>query len=254
MYDGRPMGTATSPNRSLAAEDEYARALLHALARDEAAGRRSPRLTEPGQATWQRFRGRLGSADLLRLLSEDAAVGYPIPFDLRKHAAQLDLSRVDDDLVEAWLRELPSLDLAQPGPAYLEEQSRRLGLPTRLARTELLQVKQHQKVLELPGTGGQLSYHIVTTQSEPTLQVNCTIACGDWREFALAGIAALDAGAPPGADFIVAASAEELASDKHPLRQQRFDFVVGLRPDKGGKLAVADQLALWFHGAKVVLV
>ncbi|MCA9674837.1 MAG: hypothetical protein KC464_07350 [Myxococcales bacterium] len=234
--------------------DDYARALLHALARDEAAGRRTPRLTEAGLATWQRFRGRLGAADLLRLLAEDAAVGYPIPFDLRTHAAELDLARVDDDLVEAWLRDLPSLDLAQPGPAYLEDQAKRLGVPSRLARTELHQVKQHQKVLELPGTGGQLSYHIVTTQDEPTLQVNCTIACGDWRELALAGIAALDAGAPPDADFIVPATAAELASDQHPLRQKRFDFVVGLRPDKGGKFAVADQLALWFHGARIVLV
>ncbi len=248
------MGTAALANRSPAALDEYARALLHALARDEAAGRRAPRLTEPGLATWQRFRGRLASADLLRLLAEDAAVGYPIPFDLRGHAAELDLARVDDDLVDAWLRDLPSLDLAQPGAAYIEAQAKRLGVTTRLARKELHQVKQHQKVLELPGTGGQLGYHIVTTQDEPTLQVNCIIACGDWRELALAGICALDAGAPPRSEFIVAASAEDLASDTHPLRKQQFDFVVGVRPDKGGKLDVADQLALWFHGAKVVLV
>ena len=248
------MGTAASPNRSPAAVDEYARALLHALARDEAAGRRAPRLTEPGLATWQRFRGRLGSGDLLRLLAEDAAVGYPVPFDLRVRAAELDLAQVDDDLVDAWLGDLPGLDLAEPGEAYIEAQARRLGITTRLARNELHQVKQHQKLLELPGTGGQLSYHIVTTQTEATLQVNCTIACGDWRELALAGIAALEAGAPPGSDFIVAASAEDLANDQHPLRKQRFDLVVGLRPDKGGKLAVGDQLALWFHGAKVVLV
>jgi hypothetical protein len=234
--------------------DEYARVMLHALARDEASGRRSPRLTEAGLATWQRFRGRLGSSDLLRLLSEDAAVGYPIPFDLQRYAPELDLALVDDELVDGWLRELSSLDLTQPGAAYIEEQAKRLGVPTRLARKELHQVKQHQKVLELPGTGGQLSYHIVTTQDEPTLQVNCTIACGDWRELALAGCVALEGGAPPGSEIIVAASAADLGSDKHPLRQQRFDFVVGLRPDKGGKFAVADQLALWFHGAKVVLV
>src|SRR5262245_12045153 len=87
--------------------DEYTRVLLHALARDEVSGRRSPRLTEAGFATWQRFRGRLGSTDLLRLLVEDAAVGYPIPFDLQRYAAELDLARVDDKLVDAWLRELP---------------------------------------------------------------------------------------------------------------------------------------------------
>lgn len=248
------MGIATSTNRSPAPVDDYARALLHALARDEAAGRRAPRLTEPGLATWQRFHGRLGSADLLRLLAEDAAVGYPQPFDLRNQAAELDLARVEDDLVDGWLRGLPGLDLAQAGPAYIEAQARLLGITTRLARAELHQVKRHQKVLELPGTGGQLSYHIVTTQEEPTLQVNCTIACGDGRELALAGIVALEAGAPPRSEIIVAASPADLASDRHPLRQRQYDLVVGLRPDKGGKLALAEQLALWFHGAKVVLV
>jgi hypothetical protein len=89
---------------------ESARVLLHALARDEAAGRCSSRLTEAGLATWRRFRGRLGSTDLLRLLSEDAAVGHPIPFDLRRYAAELELARMDDELVDAWLRDLPSLD------------------------------------------------------------------------------------------------------------------------------------------------
>jgi hypothetical protein len=39
--------------RAEKAPGTYAAALLAALARDEAAGRRSARLTEPGQATWQ---------------------------------------------------------------------------------------------------------------------------------------------------------------------------------------------------------
>jgi hypothetical protein len=52
----------------------WAASLLHALARDEAAGRRRPRLTEHNLDTWARFRGRLGSTDLLSLLFEDAAV------------------------------------------------------------------------------------------------------------------------------------------------------------------------------------
>ena len=68
----------------------YATALLEALARDEAAGRRGPRLTEGGQATWQRFRGRLGSADLLRLLADDGAVVHPIPFAPERVGASLE--------------------------------------------------------------------------------------------------------------------------------------------------------------------
>lgn len=52
----------------------WAASLLHALARDEAAGRRRPRLTEPKRDTWTRFRGRLSSVDFIELLFEDAAV------------------------------------------------------------------------------------------------------------------------------------------------------------------------------------
>jgi hypothetical protein len=232
---------------------QYAIALLHAIARDEAAGRRPTRLTEPGQATWMRFRGRLGSADLLRLLAEDGAVVHPIPFDPARLIGGLGLDLVDDALVDGFLDELGSMKLATPSAEYVEAQARRLDVPSRLARSELHQVKPHQKVLELPGTGGQLAHYLVSTQPGLTLQVNCTVACDGWRELALAGIVGLDLGAP-NSDFIVAASADDLRNDQHPLRQQRFDFVVGVRPDKGGQLQIPDQLTLWFHGAKVVLV
>lgn len=229
----------------------YAAALFEALARDEVAGRRVPKLTEAGQATWQRFRGRLGSADLLRLLAEDGAVVHPIPFASGHVGMSLD--DLDDAVVDRLLAELTGKDLRRPGAAYIEAQAQLLGLPFKLARRDLHQVKSHQKVLELPGTGGQLCHHLVTSQTGLTLQVNCTIAAGSWAERVLAGIVALDVGAPS-SNFIVPATPEDLKNDQHPLRQQRFDFVVGLRPEKGGKLKVPDQLALWFHGAKLVLV
>ncbi len=231
----------------------WAGAVLRALARDEAAGRRPLRLTEPGQATWRRFRGRLGSADLFRLLAEDGAVGHPVPFSPARLGQALWIDQVDDSTVEQFLEELPSIDLGQTGTAYLDDQARRLGVPSRLARSELHQVKLHQKVLELPGSGGLLSHYLVTTQQGLSLQQNCTIACDGAAELALAGIAALDLGAP-NSDFVVAVSPDDLKNADHPLRKQRFDFVVGLHPDKGGKLSTADQLAMWFHGAKVVLV
>jgi hypothetical protein len=232
--------------------DTYATALLEAIAREEVSGRRSARLTEPGQATWQRFRGRLGNADLLRLLAEDGAVVHPLPFSASRVGMSLD--ELNDGVVDRFIAELPSADLKRSSSAYIEAQAQRLGLPTKLARSDLHQVKRHQKVLELPGTGGQLCHHLVSTQSELKLQVNCTISCGSWAELALAGIVALDLGAP-NSDAIVAATADDLkTNDKHPLRQQRFDFVVGLKPEKGGKLVAADQLELWFHGAKLLLV
>src|SRR5688572_7363507 len=91
---------------------ELATALLHALARDEAAGRRPPRLTEPQQATWRRFRGRLGSADLLRLLAEDASVVHPIPFNAARLVAPFTLDALDESVVDGFLAGLPSLELA----------------------------------------------------------------------------------------------------------------------------------------------
>ncbi len=232
---------------------EYVRALLLALARDEALGRRAPRLTEAGQATWQRFRGRLRGADLFRLLVEDAAVVHAIPFDAARTRVPFDLDGLDDSVVDAVLAELPSSSLTAAPAAYLEEQARRLGINTRLARSELHQVKPHHKVLELPGTGGLLAHHLVTTRDGLTLQQNVTIAGDGWRELTLAGLAALDVAAPH-TDFIVAAAAADLTEPGHSLRQQSFDFVVGRRPAKGGKLQIDDQLALWFHGAKIVLV
>lgn len=231
----------------------YATALLHAIARDEAMGRRPARLTEAGLATWQRFRGRLGSGELLQLLAEDGAVVHPLPFDPARVRAPFDLRQVDDELVDAFVAALPTLALAQPAAEYIDEQARRLGITPRLARSELHQVKTHQKVLELPGTGGLLSHHLVATQDALSLHQHCTIACDGWRELTLAGVIALEREAPR-TDFIVAASAADLTDPAHPLRQSAFDFVVGRRPDKGGQLDAADQLALWFHGAKIVLV
>ncbi|MBI2893938.1 MAG: hypothetical protein HYY06_10330 [Deltaproteobacteria bacterium] len=245
--------TQTAGTTGTASTDAYAQALLHALARDEAAGRRPPRLTEPGQATWQRFCGRLGSGDFLRLLAEDAAVVHPIPFDTIRLSTELSLDLVPDQLVDDWLAALPSLDLTKSATDYIGDQARLLGVTTQLARSELQQVKRHQRVLELPGTGGQLAHHLVATQPELSLQGNCVVACDGWRQLTLAGIVGLDLGAP-NSDYVVAASAAALREDRHPLRQQRFDFVVGLRPDKGGELQVEDELALWFHGARIVLV
>ncbi len=70
----------------------YGAAILHALSREEAAGGRPRRLTEPGLATWTRF-------EHLRdplLLSQDAAVSHPVPF-----AGQL--SSAEDLRVQAGL-------------------------------------------------------------------------------------------------------------------------------------------------------
>jgi hypothetical protein len=238
--DQRPTGT-------------WAAALVYALARDEAAGRRPERLTEPRLGTWTRFRGRLTATDFLALLFEDAAVLHPVPFDATVLGEPLRIDVVPDPIVQGWLNVLPTLELRGPSAAYVEEQARLLGLPTRMARSELHVVKPHQKVLELPGTGGQLAYHLASVQRDLTLHNNFVVACGSWQELTLAGVVALDRGAPR-SDFATRVSANDLRNSNHPLRQRTFDFVVGLHPDKGGLFRVENQLAIWFGSAKVLLV
>lgn len=231
----------------------WAASLLYALARDEAAGRRPARLTEAGLATWNRFRGRLTASDLLALLFEDAAVLHQIPFDSNRLGCPLRLDRLPEELAQGWLDDLADLDLSAPGADYIAAQARLLGVPTRMARSELHVVKPHQKVLELPGTGGQLAHHRVSTQTDLTLQDNFVVACGSWQELTLAGIVALDLAAPH-TDFATPAAAAELRNPEHPLRKRSFDFVVGLHPDKGGLFRIEDQLAIWFGNAKILLV
>jgi hypothetical protein len=231
----------------------YAAALTHALARDEAAGRRPARLTEPGLATWTRFRGRLRSEDLLRILFEDAAVLHPVPFDPGTLRGGLALDRLADGLAQEWIAAVSKLNLSASAADYVIAQAKLLGITTRLARADLHIVKRHQRVLELPGTGGQLMHHIATTSEGLSPQVNFTVACGSWQEQALAGLIGVELGAPH-TDFAVRAEAAQLRNDQHPIRRASFDFVVGQHPDKGGLFRVEDQLAIWFPGARIVLV
>lgn len=231
----------------------WAAALVHALARSEAAGRRRPVLTEPKLATWSRFRGRLRSVDLLSLVFEDAAVLHRVPFAAEAMGVALSPAEIPEEVADKWLRAVGGAALDGNGADYILDQAKLLGLPTRMARSDLHVVKPHQKVLELPGTGGQLAHHLVSGQKDLTLQDNFVVACGSWQELTLAGIVGLELGAPH-SDFITRTESTDLKNAEHPLRQRSFDFVVGLHPDKGGLLRAFDQLAIWFPNAKVLLV
>ncbi len=233
----------------------FARAALHALAREEALGRRPPRLTEPDQATWRRFRGRMTDTDFLNLVVEDAAVTQPFAFDaaaiLGSDAPRL--SRLPPHDVAAWLRALTPDRLQAPSDAYLAEQAQRLGLPTRLNRSELSRaIRPHHRVLELPGTGGQLAHHLAASLDGVYLQDVFTIAWAGWTDRLMAGLVAVEhrltGRAPiaeaPGLDAIRAAGG-------------RFDLVIGAHPDRAPLAAdpyTPADLEAWFSGARVNLV
>ena len=250
MADSLPVAGIQADQRPTAT---YAAALLHALARDEAAGRRPPRLTEPGMPTWKRFKGRLTARDLVELLLEDAAVIHRVPFDPGAIGGGIRLDSLPEHLAHSWLDAVGDLDTDASAADYISAQARLLGVPTRMARSDLHVVKPHQQVLELPGTGGQLAHHLVSSQSDISLQANFDVACGSWQELTLAGVVALDLAAP-NTSFAHRVEVRDLRNPEHPLRQRRFDFVIGLHPDKGGLFRVADQLAIWFSDAKIVLV
>lgn len=196
-----------------------------------------------------RFRGRLDSLALLELLLEDAAVTQPSAFDVAAiFGPRVSLSNVSAELVDAWLTALADLDLGASSADYILAQARRLGVPTRMARSELRKIESHQRVLELPGTGGQLAHHIVKTQPNVFLRDNFTIACASWREKALAGFVGVDCGVSGPMPIVF-----EPDPTYATLRASKFDQVLGLDPKKGGSFDPSEHTE-WFHGAVFVLV
>ena len=224
---------------------------LHAIARAEAAGRIShPRLTEPGLATWRRFRGRLGARHLAQLMIQDAAVVQPLPFDpARFPEANIGLDRLTDDHVEAWLAGLDSLDLKEPATDFIAAQARSLGLPSRFARSVLHRVKSHHTVIELPGTGGQIALHLVTTQDDLHLSDNLVICTASWQEDLLAGLVSAELGVQT-ADHVHRDPTLDWAREE--LRT-KADYVMGLGPDRGGPFE-EPRLRTLFPNARIVLI
>lgn len=243
--------------RELKATASYAVAALHALAREEARDRKPKRLLEGGLATWTQFRGRLHATHLLELLLEDAAVTQPTAFRVPSDFPAI--ASLPRAVVDAWVREVSGaagstadgaarLELDESALDYLTTQAKRLGITTRMARSELHRVKAHHQILELPGTGAQLAHHLVSTHDDVFLQSNFVVACRDWRDVVLAGLVAVELGVSGPAPV-------SLDPDLRLARtsDRRFDYVIGLDPDKGGDFRKA-QLVEWFPSATVVLV
>lgn len=226
----------------------YLAATLHALAREERLDRRPRRLTEPGLATWNRFRTRLGPRDLVELILEDAAVTQPEPF-----AAGVVLGRprpldsLPDDLVEGWLSALPSLTEGVTPRAYVREQAARLGITARPEYARLRKLDAHHRALELPGTGGLLMAHVAEHQPDLAVKEVFTVACNGWRERALAGLVAVTLDIVGDAPIAAETSLAKL-HERGP-----FTHVFGLDPERGGAHEKGEIEGV-FVGATVVLV
>ncbi len=238
---------ALDPPQTAAAT--YLAAVLLALAREEHAGRRPRRLTEPKHATWHRFRGRLGPSDFAELMLEDAAVNQPEPFDVAALLGdRTGLRALPEALIGDWLSELPSLALDVPDRDYLDDQARRLDLNARPAFSDLPKLAPHHRVLELPGSGGRLAAHAILTQPGLSMKDMFTIACASWQERTLAGLVATSLDVRGYTRVSVDAALEQARKT-----DGGFTHVFGLRPDKGGAFD-AHALEGIFPSATIALV
>jgi len=226
----------------------YVSAALHALIREEQAGRRSRRLLEPGHATWQRFRGRLELSDFVELLLEDAAVNQPEPFDVARFLGSAKALRsVPDAQVGAWLSEFAALSPEISDRDYIEQQANRLGLKARPAFSDLHKLAPHHRVLEVPGSGGRLAAHAVLTQPGLSMK-DMSVACASWQERMLAGLVAVTLDVRGDTRIGVDPTLE------HARRSEGgFTHVFGLKPEKGGAFD-ARTLEGFFPSATIVLV
>jgi hypothetical protein len=211
----------------------FTRTALWALAREEAQGRRPARLTEANLATWTRFRGRLTPADLARLLVEDGAVTHPATFAAEAFLPTgLHLDSRMDTVVESTIAALTPAELAAPQSEYIQAQAGRLGVLSRFARSDLPKgIKGHHRVVELPGTGGQLAHHLCTTLEDVFLQDVFTVACGTWQERVLAGYVALDLGVAGMPSLWLDT---DLVRTRESFGATNPDWILGLSPKRGG--------------------
>jgi hypothetical protein len=211
----------------------FASVVTAALLRAEGVGRVPARFTGTGSQFWTAFRNELTSADLLDLAVRDAAMTMPQPFALHwlwPEAAGDDLRIIPPEQVEEWIKQ--AKDLADQSPdAYLRAQAHSLGirLPWEKGLEGLPMPEAHHHILELPGSGGWLAYHIAARPGAAVYYwENFTIACGTWQEQLMAGLIAFELGAPPH---------RELAIVNDPTLvsvlgdEAAFDWIVGLRED-----------------------
>jgi hypothetical protein len=231
--------------------DALARCLLIAIARRERAGLAPRRLSEPGLATWKQYAGNLELPHLLALLAEDAAVRFPLPADpSRIFGVDTDLADSPAPFVYDWLEQLTPERLDLPQADSLADYARSLDVSARFAGADLHKIQADQRVLELPGTGGQLVARALERSPEATLLANATVLTGSWSDRAMAGLVAMELDAPS-IEFI--RDDPDLTWASQQDQRQRFDLVFGLKPEKGGRWD-KDTLARKLGAATLVLV
>jgi len=211
----------------------FASAAVRALVRAEVAGRAPLRFTSSGPQLWAAFRNELTDADLLDLAVRDLAVAMPQFFALNQlwpEASGEELRAISPAEAAQCIAEAVA-QADQPREVYLQAQAKTLSirLPSGESLKRLPVPEAYHRILELPGSGGWLAYHLA---SRPGTAVyyweNFTITCGTWQEQLLAGLIAFELGAPPRRELPIVHDptlAQVLNEDV------AFDWIIGLREE-----------------------
>ena len=187
---------------------------------------RGPRLTEPGQERWNRVRRALGARDFIRLLHEDLALPFPVPFDLDAWNTNPVDALEPTAAGELLAASVKPDDLAPH--RFLRSACQALGLPAGGSIAEHPKVQAHQHALELPGTGGRVGLQQAIEYGVALDRSFVFVADCD-EERAAVGIAIVEARANPPRVVTSAALGRLLAAG------ERFDVVFGVRGHPGAE-------------------
>jgi hypothetical protein len=125
-----------------------------------------------------------------------------------------------------------SLSPTGSGSDCVIDQARLLGLPTRMARSDLQVVRSHQRVLASRHRGTVSTSHPVHAAGRHNLG-QLSRRCSSWQKLTLAGIVGLDLAAPR-SDFVLRVEIEDLKDAAHlrlsaaedaPVEQRRGDLL-----------------------------
>lgn len=192
------------------------RATLTAIGRLEARGDKPARLTEPGHEKWNHFRRRLGAGDFIALLHEDAAQGWPVPFDLSLWPSPP--ASLSEEEAERLVQACASVT-AGDSMAWLRAFAAEQGLPGG-ALSDAPAFNPRDKVLDL--SGGLIAAYACS--KDPTLDMarQFTFGVSGCDAWVCVGLAAVELRAPVEASQIRVGALTEI--DPSP-----FTRIVGLK-------------------------
>ncbi len=199
------------------------------MERDTNRALRRPRLTETGWSTWRRIAGRAGTGEFIRLLHDDLAGAFPTAFDLHRWSSDPLVGMSEADATA--LAESALVDEESDTVTFLRAAAAALGMPAAGSVSSLPKVQAHQRVVELPGTGGRIAAQQVLTHIDLSFDRQFVYVADTFAERLLIGIAALELRSNPPEIITTADLKALLATDS------RIDRAFGLQTSTAAEVA-----------------